>query len=490
MYTEEYERRGFPIRSFILKIILIIIFIFLLIWLLPKFISPKSAIKNCKGSTCETSQKLTSKSQVFSNNMQKMKDAAISYYTDENLPKENGNSEQMNLKEMIKKKIIATLIDKNNKECDQEESYIKISKENDEYILKVNLKDSEKEDYMLVHLGAYTYCNSYLCEKKATDTQVNDSQVIEKVPIKGTIKNGEYYTSTAKQNNNKKKTTSSKILICKYRNGKYYGKNGKVVSKSEYKKQCKSTKKSSKKYCTKSNGKYYGSDGKEVTENEYKKQCEPEEENHYCVKYNEKYYDKEGKEVTESEYKRECETTEPTEEEQKQEDVEYYEQAPEEYIYEYMKITNLSFSNWSKWTKWSKTSCDTKEVNCNDSDATCLKKVQTYKRKEKIGTYEKTYYKTKDVTKQTGTYQKKVCTKKTASNKCSKYTYKTVPIYETETVTEKETKTEPLYGDVCYQSIKTRTLLNEEKTTTTWSKYDDKELLNSDWYYTGNKKLK
>ena len=33
----------------------------------------------------------------------------------------------------------------------------------DEYLLKVNLKDSEKEDYILVHLGCYTYCDSYIC---------------------------------------------------------------------------------------------------------------------------------------------------------------------------------------------------------------------------------------------------------------------------------------------------------------------------------------
>ena len=40
MYTEEYENRGFPFRNFLLKLILIIIFVFLLVWLLPKFIAP------------------------------------------------------------------------------------------------------------------------------------------------------------------------------------------------------------------------------------------------------------------------------------------------------------------------------------------------------------------------------------------------------------------------------------------------------------------
>ena len=40
MYTEDYENRGFPFRDFLLKLILIIIFVFLLVWLLPKFIKP------------------------------------------------------------------------------------------------------------------------------------------------------------------------------------------------------------------------------------------------------------------------------------------------------------------------------------------------------------------------------------------------------------------------------------------------------------------
>ena len=40
MYTDEYENRGFPFRNFLLKLILIIIFVFLLVWLLPKFIAP------------------------------------------------------------------------------------------------------------------------------------------------------------------------------------------------------------------------------------------------------------------------------------------------------------------------------------------------------------------------------------------------------------------------------------------------------------------
>ena len=42
MYTEEYDKRPFPFRDFLLKFIIIVIFALLLVWLIPKFISPKT----------------------------------------------------------------------------------------------------------------------------------------------------------------------------------------------------------------------------------------------------------------------------------------------------------------------------------------------------------------------------------------------------------------------------------------------------------------
>ena len=156
MYTEEYEQRGFPIRNFVIKLILLIIFVFLLIWIIPKFTSPTIETKECKTGTCDTSGIEALTSQIFSDNLDKMKEAAISYYTDERLPKEVGESDTMTLSDMIGKKIIVALIDKNNKAVDVEKSYVKITKLDDEYLLKVKIKDGEKEDYILVHLGCYT----------------------------------------------------------------------------------------------------------------------------------------------------------------------------------------------------------------------------------------------------------------------------------------------------------------------------------------------
>ena len=283
MYTEEYEKKGFPIGNILIKLVLIVIFVLLLCWLLPKFIKP-TIVNECKnsgsnGSVCDTSGINALTSQIFADNLDKMKNAAISYYTDERLPKNVGDSESMTLSDMIGKHLIIALIDKNNKACDVTASYVKITKNDDEYIMKVNLKDSEKEDYILVHLGCYTYCNSYVCEKQTnsgfvkggsttTSYSGSGSTVVKYVPIK-------VYPSTnptpTPQPSPSHDTTK---YYCSIVNGKYYDAYGSVTTKTKYKEQCEEPVKPTKYYCSIVNGKYYGKDGKETTKAKYKEQCE------------------------------------------------------------------------------------------------------------------------------------------------------------------------------------------------------------------------
>ena len=191
MYTEEYEHKGFPFKDFLLKLILIIIFVFLLIWLLPKFITPTTIVKennkvcsdiidiNTKSGSNgnnNSTQISVSSTRIFQENLERMKEAAISYFTDDRLPSEVGESKTMTLSAMIGEKIITPLIDGKNKACDVDKSYVKITKADDEYILKVNLKDSENEDYILVHLGCYTYCKSTICEKDYSNIAIKGSK--------------------------------------------------------------------------------------------------------------------------------------------------------------------------------------------------------------------------------------------------------------------------------------------------------------------------
>ena len=622
MYTE--DKKGFPIGNLLTKLFLVIVFVLLLVWLLPKFMVPAitKSINNgkCGSNVTENTAVKALTSQIFADNLERMKKAAISYYTDERLPKEVGESKKLTLSDMIGLKIIVPLIDKNNKAVDVEKSYVKITKSYDDYILKVNIKDSEKEDYILVHLGCYTYCSSNICEKKNEDVPVKGAKTTN-VPVVPTITpkcasyNGKYYNNAGKvvsYEDYKKSCIPEEKHICVKYDGKYYDKNGSVVSYEDYKKSCGQEEKH---ICVKYDGKYYDKNGNVVSYEDYKKACMPED-THICVKYNGKWYDNTGKVVSYEEYKKACLP------EEKHICVKYngkyydingnvvsYEEykksceSKKEYVYEYTKTTEAKFSEWSKWTDWAKTSCSTQEINCYDNDPTCLKKLQMYTNKEQIGTYDKAYTKTREVIRQTGAYQEKACSKynyvvinnttyatttttkytqtnvitsttktsvggweyvgrqafssrpsdtatthykfagadfsyctdtcttlptfyydiykytgglttvlntkstpsKTVSTStsetttttttevdasCGEYITKTIPIYSSITVTEKATRPEPLYGDVCYQSTKTRSLISDRVTKYKWSKYNDTSLLNDGWTYTGKRKVK
>ena len=556
MFTNDDNRKGFPIGNFIVKLILIIIFVFLLCWLLPKFMVPaitKSMNgKGCNASTCECTGTKALTSQIFTNNLDKMKEAAISYYTTERLPQNVGDSKTLTLSDMIGLKIITPLIDSKGKAVDVEKSYIKITKTNDEYILKVNIKDSEKEDYILVHIGCYDYCGSGICQKQ------------DNVPVKAG-KDPEPTPSTPVT-----PQPEEKHYCVKY-NNKYFDINGNEVSYDAYKKSCIPEDTHS---CVKYDGKYYNAAGQEVSYEEFKKSCLPEEL-HICVKYNNQYYDNNGKVVTYDEYKVACENK-------------------KEYVYEYKKTTNAKFSEWSLWSAWEKTNCDTEEYNCSDSDPTCLMKLQRYDIREQVGEYQKAYTVDREEIRQTGSYEEKACSKydyviidsityitttttkyteintvkgsstngwkyvgrqlfsnpprdtntrhykfagadysycsdtcttlpkyyydvyeyngnlttitntystpvktvtkvekdTTAHASCGEYVVKVIPIYSTITVTDVDYRTEPLYGDVCYQSTKTRKITDKGKTEYKWSKYNDTTLLNNGWVYTGKRKEK
>ena len=627
MYTEEYEEKGFPILRFILKVLILAIIVLLIIWYVPKLFNitknkkqttkePKTTIvsKKCKedNKKCNTKEIKALSKQIFSNNIERMKDAAISYYTDEHLPKDVNTSDKITLKSMIEMKLITPLTDKNNKKVDVEKSYAKITKTDTEYILKVNLKDSEKEDYILIHLGCYSYCKTNICEKNKEieeNTSIKASKEEEK---NQTIVNNNSSSNNTITNNNINSNSNNNYTVvvtpkeepkenikCQNINGNFYDKNGNITTEYEYIKSCQAPK------CEIVNGYYFGKDGNNVTKSRFDKECNTQsapKPSYKCEKKNGKFYDKNGNTTSEINYIKSCQAPkceivngyyfgkDGNNINKETFDKECKEQPKEEkeYVYEYSKTIEETYSNWSDWSNWTKTDCSTKEINCNDNDSTCLIKLQTLKRKEKIGTYKKTYSTTRDIVKQTGSYKQKSCSKynyveinkklyattttyttintiasttkastgswtyngrQSYSNpprdtatthyvfagadysycndtcttlpnyyydsysyeksltsvssttevvasstsykaSCGEYVIKTIPIYSTITITEKASREEPLYGDVCYKSTKSREKLTSGTTQTKWSSYNDQSLLNDGWIYTGRKKVK
>lgn len=153
------EREKISFKEVILQIILVVLFVFLLLWLFPT----KSYVDNKVGGGLEALNK-----QTFSQNVNTMKDAAISYFTTSRLPKKVGAKETLTLGQMLDKKLLIPFLDGNGNQCSLTDSYVEITKMDDEYILKVNLNCTDNSDYVLVHLGCYSYCESGLCEKQET----------------------------------------------------------------------------------------------------------------------------------------------------------------------------------------------------------------------------------------------------------------------------------------------------------------------------------
>lgn len=483
---EEYENRGFPFKDFLLKLILIIIFVFLLVWLLPKFIAPaisKNLEKNNTNITINNNEINALVSQIFIENLEKMKDAAISYYTNERLPQEDGGSDKMTLSDMIGKKIIAPLVDKNNKAVDVEESYVKITKTEDEYILKVNLKDSETEDYILVHLGCYDYCDGYLCEKETNTNNVpikqgkeeetttpeptptpipqptpqpdpipipdpdtpeepepsipdvpDDEQEYEYEYAKTT---GAKFTEWTKWTPYEKTNCKTSAITCDENDTtctlelKRYDRKEKIGT---YEKE------------------YVATSNKQVQVTSYEqKSCT----NWKYIIINSKTYA-----VTKS-Y-----TTINTVTSSTQKSVEGWEFVSRK------TYTNPPTSSNEKYYIF----VGADYSNCSETCETLPKYVY-------------------DEYKYTGSMEEVDSTTEPGSStsvkvECGKIITKTIPVYRTITVSDIATRTEPLYGTVCYKSTRTRDLITTGTTIKQWSYYNNQTLLNDGWYYTGSVRIK
>lgn len=157
------NRKSTFIRDLIVKVLLIVLFIFLLMFLFP--------MPNLT----------TFYDAIFNNNVQTMKDAAEKWYTTERMPQEEGDIEKLTLQEMLDKKLILPFVDKDGNSCDTNESYVSVKKQGEEYILKVSLTCGNQTDYIIEHIGCYDFCKDDSC--KQVTVQTDDKGEIEvKVP--------------------------------------------------------------------------------------------------------------------------------------------------------------------------------------------------------------------------------------------------------------------------------------------------------------------
>lgn len=161
MYTEQ---TNFSIKNMIIQFLFVALFIFILIWLFPL----KSDLKNLNITSNESNNEVLY-DRIFNENIISMKEAAKSYYTTPRLPQNVGDKVKITLGEMLDKKIILPFVDKNGDACSLTDSYVEITKYDEEFVMKVNLSCKDQENYLLVYMGCYDYCQTAICEKDKKD---------------------------------------------------------------------------------------------------------------------------------------------------------------------------------------------------------------------------------------------------------------------------------------------------------------------------------
>lgn len=322
MYDDRREK--FSFKNFFLTILIVLLFVFLMLWLFPTrgYVDKLQNKDNVNQQVFDLDRLSVLYDEIFANNVARMKDAAIGYFTNERLPQKVKESKKLTLKEMYDLHLVLQMKDKNGKSCDTEKSYVEITKYTEEYRLKVNLSCGKDEDYIIVYLGCYNYCPDGICEKETPTPS---------------------------------KKTEEELLSCKAVKGIYYDKNGKVVDKATYEKSCGISTEPVKYYCKVVDGKYYGKNGNVVNKNTYESECitKPETVKYYCKVVDGKYYDKNGNVVDKTAYDKSCGTT-----------------VTKKYLYEY-KNNPEPVTTCSAWSAWQKTpvtatvdiQVETKKVN-------------------------------------------------------------------------------------------------------------------------------
>ena len=168
MYTEENMRGRFPLRDILLKIMIVIIFIILILFVIAKVMGPSD----------NEERKNDNYDVVFNENLQAMETFAYTYFTEDRLPKEVEDSAELTLREAFNLNLMDSFTDANGEACDVNESYIRLTKNEDDYTLRVNLKCNEQEDYLLTKVNTYDYCENTICERDSSKEETESEEEV------------------------------------------------------------------------------------------------------------------------------------------------------------------------------------------------------------------------------------------------------------------------------------------------------------------------
>ena len=157
MYSNERGSR-FSLLDIVVKLIFAALFIFILVWLFQKNVPNMAPFY----------------SNVFRENIKYMQEAGESYFTDDKLPKEIGQSNRISLADMFDKKLVLPFVDEDGNSCNQYDSYVSVTKTDNGYELKTNLVCNKESNYTIKILGCHNYCKDALCSKTCSVEQITE----------------------------------------------------------------------------------------------------------------------------------------------------------------------------------------------------------------------------------------------------------------------------------------------------------------------------
>ena len=187
MYEEKRVR--FDWKSFLLKLLIALLLLFLIFMLLP--------FGNKKESNGHT--------KAFNDNFNTMKEVGNNYYNKDNLPAA-GEESKITLRQLINSKKIKTLKGADKKVCKEDASYIKSYKKNIGYELEVHLECGEEEETTYIYLGCFDDCN---VKPKTTTTTTTTKKKTTTTTKKRSSNGGNGGSST--KTTTKKTTTTTKV---------------------------------------------------------------------------------------------------------------------------------------------------------------------------------------------------------------------------------------------------------------------------------------
>lgn len=156
-------RRRFSIIRMILFCLIFLFFLLLIMWLFKKNSPNMKPIYD----------------GIFRDNINSMQDAGEAYFTNDRLPKNEGESVKISLQEMLDKNYILPFTDKDGNACDLNNSYVSVVKtKKNEYELKTYLVCGKDSNYIVKILGCHDHCEND-CNKTCTIEKITQYQFVK-----------------------------------------------------------------------------------------------------------------------------------------------------------------------------------------------------------------------------------------------------------------------------------------------------------------------